>query len=290
MNNKANDVMESVANSVIKSIEEGMVTGNWHKPWKGGEIATNAITGKQYSGGNLVVLWVLGEDFGSQYYATYKQWQSVGAQVRKGESGITLVKWTPLECKDHGKDVMCMNCGRAVPKAFTVFNSTQVDGWDGLVQNEEATSVDIDKFFNSIGATIKQVAGSGAFYNRKDDSITVPTFESFECGEAFYATLAHEAIHWTGHESRLNRTFGDRWGDEKYAAEELVAELGSAMLCATLGISDTPRPEHAQYLKHWVGILKNDYKLLWTAASQARKAVEFVNTLATKEAKQEVNA
>lgn len=290
MNNKAQQVMEDVAKSVIKSIEEGMVSGEWHRPWKGGEIATNAVTGNQYSGGNLIVLWVMGEEFGSQYYATYKQWQSVGAQVRKGEIGTTLVKWIVRECKDHGDDVTCNNCGRGIPSAFTVFNSTQVDGWDGLVQNQEDNDIDIDAFFASTGATIKQVAGSGAFYNKTEDSITVPTFESFESSEAFYATLAHETIHWTGHENRLARTFGDRWGDDKYAAEELVAELGSAMLCATLGISDAPRPEHAQYLKHWVGILKNDYKLLWTAASKARSAVEYVTTLAKKEAKQEVNA
>lgn len=282
MSTKANDVMEDVAKRLIESLEQGAVTGEWKRPWAGvSGIAMNATTGVQYSGGNLMILWLLGEQFGSQQYATYKQWQSVGAQVRKGEVGITLIRWVPKKCNDHGENEQCTQCGRMLPVAFTVFNSAQVDGWDGTVQNEENRIDDIEAYLNSVGATITNVAGSGAFYRRDVDTITLPTFESFESAEAYYATLAHELVHWTGHKDRLNRTFGDKFGDDKYAAEELVAELGSAMLCATLGISDAPRPEHAQYLKHWVSILKNDYKLLWTAASNARQAVEFITSNAT---------
>jgi len=274
MSNKANEVMEAVTERLIASLEAGAVSGEWNRPWIGGEIAMNAVTGNQYSGGNLIVLWVLGEDFGSQYYATYKQWQSVGAQVRKGESGITLVKWTPIECKDHGKDEMCMNCGRAIPKAFTVFNSTQVDGWDGETQNEDVRRCDLDHYFGSVGATIKH--GANASYNKRTDEVTVPHFEAFESAEAYYATLGHEMIHWTGHADRLNRQYGEKFGDDAYAFEELVAELGSAMLCASLGITDTPRPDHARYLKHWVHVLKQNYRVLWTAASAAQKAVTFI--------------
>lgn len=285
---KANEIMEGVAERLIASLEQGAVTGEWKRPWVGGQIATNAVTGNQYSGGNLIVLWILGEDFGSQYYATYKQWQSIGAQVRKGERGIGLVKWIAKECTDHGSDVMCSNCGGGFPSAFTVFNSTQVDGWEGETQNEDARRFDLDHYFASTGATINQVAGGNASYNKRSDEVTVPAFDAFESAEAYYATLGHEMVHWTGHSSRLNREYGEKFGDDAYAYEELVAELGSAMLCATLGISDAPRPDHARYLKHWVNVLKSDYRSLWKAATAARKAVEYITAHA--EVKEEVMA
>ena len=109
---KSQEVMETVAAKIIASIEDGIVKGEWQKSWAGGAIAMNAVTGNQYKGGNLIALWVLGEDYGSGFWATYKQWQSVGAQVRKGETGTRLVKWTPLPCKDHGLTEICSNCGK----------------------------------------------------------------------------------------------------------------------------------------------------------------------------------
>lgn len=282
--NKSQQVMEDVAAKIIASIEAGIVTGTWQKSWAGGAIATNAVTGKQYSGGNLLILWMLGEeDFGSQYYATYKQWQSVGAQVRKGEKGITLIKWTPRVCRDHGADEQCGRCGTMFPTAFTVFNSAQVDGWEkpqDALKNADEKIADVEAYFARVGASVRHSDEGRAYYSPPFDEITMPQFESFTGAEAYYATLAHETVHWTGHTSRLNRDLTARFGDEAYAAEELVAELGAAMLCATLGISESPRPDHAQYLKHWVGILKNDYKALWSAASMASKAVTFIDEAA----------
>jgi len=280
---KSNEAMEAVAAKIIKSIEDGIVTGDWKKSWAGGVIAINAVTGNQYKGGNLIALWVLGEDFKSGYWATYKQWQSVDAQVRKGETGTRLIKWSPLPCKDHGTDERCSNCGTMVPNVFTVFNADQVDGWEGKpedIRNEDQRLADADDFIKATGAEMNHSGEGRAYYSPSDDAITLPPFESFDSAEAYYATAAHELIHWTGHKSRLNRDMAKKWGDtDAYAAEELVAELGAAMLCATLGISDTPRPDHAQYLKFWVGRLKDDYRLLWNAASQAQKAVDYATTL-----------
>lgn len=279
MSAKSQEVMEAVAAKIIASIEDGIVTGDWKKSWAGGVIAKNAVTGNQYKGGNLIALWILGEDFGSGYWATYKQWQSVDAQVRKGETGIRLVKWSPLPCKDHGKGEMCQKCGTMVPTVFTVFNSEQVDGWAGnpdSIRNEDQRLADADEFITATGAVIRHNDGGRAFYRPTEDSITLPHFETFDSAEAYYATAAHELIHWTGAESRLNRDMSVKWGDDAYAAEELVAELGAAMLCSTLGISETPREDHAQYLKAWVGRLKDDYRLLWNAASLAQKAVDHL--------------
>ena len=285
---KSAEVMQSIAEKIIASIESGMVDGNWEKPWKGGSIATNAITGKQYTGGNLITCWILGEDFGSQWYATYKQWQSVDAQVRKGETGIKLIKWIVKECKDHGDDVKCDNCGTMFPSVFTVFNSTQVDGWTpptGNV-NDNNRIANAEEYLTGVGAEINHSDEGRAYYNKATDAITLPHFEMFKTAEGYYGTMAHELVHWTGAESRLNRDLSGKFGEDAYAAEELVAELGAAMLCATLGITEEPRPDHAKYLKHWVGILKNDYRALWTAASKASKAVNYIDeraVLSTRE-------
>ena len=282
MSTKSNEVMEAVASRIIASIEAGIVNGEWKKSWAGGAIAMNAVTGNQYRGGNLIALWVFGEDFKSGYWATYRQWQSIGAQVRKGETGIRLIKWSPVPCKDHGPDERCQSCGKMVPNVFTVFNAAQVDGWDGNpenIRNEDERLADADDFIKATGAAIEHSDEGRAYYRPSTDSITLPRFESFTNAEAYYATAAHELIHWTGAESRLNRDMEGKWGDDSYAGEELVAELGSAMLCATLGISENPRPDHAQYLKFWVGRLRDDYRLLWNAASAASKAVQYVEAL-----------
>jgi antirestriction protein ArdC len=282
MSTKSNEVMEAVASRIIASIEAGIVNGEWKKSWAGGAIAMNAVTGNQYRGGNLIALWVFGEDFKSGYWATYRQWQSIGAQVRKGETGIRLIKWSPIPCKDHGPDERCQSCGKMVPNVFTVFNAAQVDGWDGNpenIRNEDERLADAEDFIKATGAAIEHSDEGRAYYRPSTDSITLPRFESFTDAEAYYATAAHELIHWTGAESRLNRDMEGKWGDDSYAGEELVAELGSAMLCATLGISENPRPDHAQYLKFWVGRLRDDYRLLWNAASAASKAVQYVEAL-----------
>lgn len=287
MSAKSQEVMEAVAAKIIASIEDGIVKGEWKKSWAGGAVALNAVTGNQYRGGNLIALWVLGEDYKSGYWATYKQWQSIGAQVRKGEVGTRLVKWSPIPCKDHGPTEMCAKCGTMVPNVFTVFNSAQVDGWEGNpdnIRNADERIADADEFMKATGATIDHSDEGRAYYRPSTDSIMLPHFESFENGEAYYATAAHELVHWTGHESRLDRNMASKWGDaDAYAAEELVAELGAAMLCATLGLSDEPRPDHAQYLKVWVGRLKDDYRLLWNAASLAQKAVDHLRSLADKQ-------
>jgi antirestriction protein ArdC len=282
MSTKSNEVMEAVASRIIASIEAGIVNGEWKKSWAGGAIAMNAVTGNQYRGGNLIALWVFGEDFKSGYWATYRQWQSIGAQVRKGETGIRLIKWSPVPCKDHGPEERCQSCGKMVPNVFTVFNAAQVDGWDGNpenIRNEDERLADAEDFIKATGAAIEHSDEGRAYYRPSTDSITLPRFESFTDAEAYYATAAHELIHWTGAESRLNRDMEGKWGDDSYAGEELVAELGSAMLCATLGISENPRPDHAQYLKFWVGRLRDDYRLLWNAASAASKAVQYVEAL-----------
>lgn len=293
---KSQEVMENIADTIIKSIESGLVAGRWEKPWIGqGNLAdgipVNAITHKNYTGGNVFYLWIMGWSLGytTNEWATYKQWDSIDAQVRKGEKGLHVIKWIPKVCKDHAADESCHSCGRMIPFTFVLFNADQVDNYESPAKkaqdefeplNADQRIESIDKFFGSLGSTVEERAGDVAAYSLTSDKIVVPLFEQFVDSGHFYSTLAHEHIHWTGAKSRLDRDMSGRFGNDSYAAEELVAELGSAMLCGLLGIEDKPRDDHAQYLAHWVRILRDDHKKLWTAASLATKAVEFVQSLA----------
>lgn len=284
------DVMDKVAAAIIKSIEEGMVDGTWKRPWVStgsNGLPFNALTGKPYSGGNIFALWLAEweQGYGTSRWATYKQWTELGAQVRKGETGTHCVKYTPVDCRDHGKDVRCDKCGRMAVRSFALFNEAQVDGWSApeavAPVNASERLETLDAFFGNIGADVR-VGGDSAHYAPVNDYIAVPAFEYFVDADAYYATLAHEFIHWTGHEDRLARDLSGRFGTSSYAVEELVAELGAAMLCSILNVSDTPRADHARYLKHWLEVLKEDSKALWAAASLASKAVAFIESKNTK--------
>ena len=141
-----------------------------------------------------------------------------------------------------------------------------------------------DAFFTATGADIRH-GGERAFYRPSEDFIQMPDerlFRGSEYGspkEDYYCVLAHELTHWTAHEKRLHRELGKRFGDHQYSAEELIAELGSAFLCAELGITPQPRIDHAQYLKHWLEIMKADNRAIFSAAARAQEAVAFLHTL-----------
>jgi antirestriction protein ArdC len=280
MATKTDELMATIAAKVIESIEAGKVTGSWVKPWTGDGLPVNASTGKPYTGGNLLWLWMAAEtgDHPTNVWATYKQWQALGAQVLKGSKGTHAVKWIQKVCKDHGADEQCRSCGKLFPSTFVLFNAAQVEGYEAPVKESLSDSERIaaaEQFFASIGPTI--VDGRGrAYYSPSLDVIGMPSFGSFSSAEAYYATLAHESTHWTGAKARLDRDMSSRFGDEGYAMEELVAELGSAMLCGVLGLADEPRPDHAQYLSSWLKVLKGDPRALWAAASQASKAVSWL--------------
>jgi antirestriction protein ArdC len=136
-----------------------------------------------------------------------------------------------------------------------------------------------EAFIAATGATIRHGADS-AYYSPKLDIIQLPMPEAFRDTESYTATKAHELTHWTAHRTRLNREFGgQRFGDTGYAREELVAELGSAFLCADLGITPEPREDHAAYLAHWIAVLKADKRVIFAASAHAQKAVDFLHGL-----------
>jgi antirestriction protein ArdC len=200
------------------------------------------------------------------------------------------VFWKRIEVKktesnDNG-DALTDDKGRKfrlIARGYSVFNAAQVDGYcpkaRPVISEAERDAI-AESYFAAIPARVEH-GGNRACYYPGADYIRLPEFEQFKSGGHYYATRGHESGHWTGHESRCNRDFSGRFGDQAYAAEELVAELAAAFLCAMLGLENEPRPDHAQYLAHWLGILKGDKRAIFTAASKAQGAVDFLNNAAT---------
>lgn len=285
---KADQVYTEITEKIIEKIEAGLASGTWTPPWhdRVGGLPHNATTRKHYSGGNIVALWIaeIDSEYPTSEWATYRQWESVGAQVRKGEKATHLIKWVePSGKRDRAQRGDDAKKPRLVPVGFAVFNAAQVDGWVTPVidtSNAPTPVQHAEDFFAATGSLVQQHNEGRAFYSPGGDYIVLPPIEDFKSVEGFYATLAHEHVHWTGHKNRLDRVGITATGIERtqqvYAYEELIAELGSAFLGSVLGITPELRDDHVQYLRSWLGALKNDNKLLFKAATAASKAVDFL--------------
>ena len=283
------DLYSRITNAIIADLEAGVRP--WTKPWSAEHLAGRITrplrsTGEPYSGINVILLWMEAVDrgFSAPIWITFRQALALGGHVRKGEHGATVVyanRITRTEAGEDGEDVE-----RSIPflKAYTVFNVDQVEGLPDHFYAQAQPTLDpvqriahADGFFAATGADIRQ-GGDRAYYAIEPDYVQVPPFECFEDPQAYYATLAHECTHWTRHPARLDRDFGrKRWGDEGYAREELVAELGAAFLCADLGIALKPRPDHASYIAGWLKALADDRRFIFTAAAHAQRAVDYLS-------------
>lgn len=290
---KQQDVYTRVTDTLLAALEQG--THPWMQPWNAAHAAGPVSrplrhNGKPYSGINTLMLWVTAMEKGyvAPIWMTYKQAQELGAQVRKGERGSLVVYANTLKKTETdaatGED---MEVEIPYMKGYTVFNVEQIDGLPAHytaqahppVLSEAERLTRLDAFFAATGADIRH-GGNQAFYAIGPDTIQMPPFEMFHDREGYYATLAHESIHWTRHPSRLNRDLGrKKWGDAGYAMEELVAEIGSAFLCAELGLTPDVREDHAAYLQSWLKVLKDDKKAIFTAASHAQKAADYLLSL-----------
>lgn len=289
------DIYARVTNVIIEALEQGVRP--WHKPWHA-ENAAGRITrplrfnGEAYRGINILMLWASAEaqGFDCPFWLTFRQASELGGHVRKGERGSPVVyasTFSKSESQEDGEETE-----EKIPflKEYTVFNALQCDGLperffevsQALKTTPPARIEQAELFFANTKADIRH-GGNRAYYAAETDYIRMPPFESFVDAEAHAATLAHELTHWTKHPSRLDREFGrKRWGDEGYAIEELVAELGSAFLCADLNIIPETREDHAAYIGHWLKVLKDDKRAIFSAASHASKAVDFLHLLQTK--------
>ena len=276
------DIKVEVTNQIIAHLEKGL-DGGWEKPFFSSAAGSsfNVKSKKAYRGINIMILAMSGQP--SPIWGTYKQWQEAGAQVRKGEKSTTIVFWKPIEKRDPSdgtKDKFML------ARAYNVFNAAQVEGYEVAAPTEPAkdeteTIAEADAFFEATGIDIKTAPG-GAFYVPSRDYVSMPPRADFKATktstvtDAYYSTLGHEVTHATGHKSRLDRSFKGIFGDSNYAAEELVAEIGSAMVMNYLGLNATVREDHSKYIKSWLAALRNDHNAIFTAASKAQAALDWI--------------
>jgi antirestriction protein ArdC len=271
-------VYQEVTDSIIKQLEQGATP--WLKPWKTDSTADkNFLSQKPYQGVNRLILGLssMVNSFDCPVWASFKQWQSIGANVRKGERGTKIVFYSPVtkENKATGESE-----SYNLLKAYYVFNASQVDG-----VTIQAPSTP-EKPFNAIEAAEERIkltgavithGGDSAFYAPSVDKINVPHKSSFLTESNYYATVFHELTHWTGAEIRCNRNLKGRYGNPLYAFEELVAEMGAAFLCQDYRIAGELR--HAGYIESWLKVLKEDSKAIFKAAALAQKAADYINAL-----------
>jgi antirestriction protein ArdC len=283
------DIYALVTNKILSDLEKGNLT--WRKPWNSDHLAGQVMLPLRwnnipYSGINTIMLWgtAAEKEYQLPHWMTFDQAIKLKANVRKGEKGTQVVYADKL-VKEEEKDGETKISKIPYLKCYTVFNASQIDGLPDafyhLPEPKTASSVqrnaELEYFFAQTKAEI--YTGNQASYNQTNDKIQMPPFESFESFVAYYATLGHEITHWTKHPKRLDRDFGrKRYGDEGYAKEELVAELGACFLAANLGFEPIPEEQHAAYIQSWMKELQNDRRFIFSAAAHAQRAVEYIQS------------
>ncbi|WP_343616952.1 zincin-like metallopeptidase domain-containing protein [Novosphingobium sp.] len=288
---------DEVTAKIIAQLEAGRFpwVQPWGKPQGGGAglapgLPHNALTGRAYSGVNVLLLWgsVIEFAYPSQGWLTFKQALEAGGNVRKGEKGVSVVyadRFTPQAEKERAQQ--SGGDARSIPflKRFTVFNIAQCEGLrEGLFSDPEPLPereiVPVAEEVIAASGIPFRIGGAKAFYVPSQDYVQVPPQPAFFEQVNFYRTALHELCHGTGHSSRLDRKILNPFGSKDYAREELVAEMGSAFLCAALGIVPTVR--HADYLGAWLEVLREDNRAIFRAASQASKAADWLLTRHTE--------
>lgn len=285
------DVYARVTDAIIAELEKGVRP--WLRPWNAEHMAGKVNrplrhNGEPYKGVNVLMLWMAAEmqGFAAPYWMTFNQAKEFNAGVKKGEKGSLVVYANHLTRTETGEDGEEAERDVYFMKGYTVFNVEQIEGLPPHFHAVAAPQLDpaqrieaADLFFANTGADIRH-GGNQAYYAQTTDHVQMPPFESFRDAESYCATLAHEVAHWTKHPARLDRDFGrKRFGDEGYAREELVAEIGAAFLACDLGITPEPREDHASYLDHWLKVLREDKRAIFQAAAYAQKAVDFLHGL-----------
>lgn len=270
------DIYQTVTDRIITALETGAAP--WLRPWRDSKTGSalepfNALSGRPYHGINLLILGSMPyPDLG---WLTFKQALAAGGNVRKGEKGTGIIFWKfqPTKDEETGK-VSTIPFARM----YTVFNVAQCDGLDlaklSMPTAPVAGSTDMNALATKVGAIVRH-GGNKAFYSTGGDFVQMPTVEAFKSDADYQSTLGHELVHWTGNTKRCNREFGRRFGNEAYAFEELVAEIGAAFLCAQSGIAHEGL-QHTSYLASWLEVLKADKRAVFTAASKAKEAVRFL--------------
>lgn len=287
------DVHARITDRIVVDLERGVRP--WIQPWSAANGAGRITrplrhNGLPYQGINVVLLWseAVARGFASPIWMTFKQALELGGNVRKGETGTTVVyanRFTRTETDEHGDEVE-----RAIPflRAYAVFCVDQIEGLPEHFYARPAAPAapahriaHADAFFANTGAVIRH-GGDKAFFAPSLDLIQMPPFDSFRDPESYYATLAHETVHWAGAEHRLNRDLSRYHSDRsERAREELIADLGACFVSADLGIVPElePRADHASYLASWLAVLANDKRFIFSAAAHAQRACAYLHGL-----------
>ena len=266
------DIKQHITNRVIERLEK---VGEFEMPFEP-FVAHNFKSGKTYRGINQLLLGFAGRS--TPYWGTKKQWREAGAQIRAGEEGTQIVFWNFVVVEDEDDELV----EKKIPfaKYYRVHNADQVDGWepDSVVDMDETEVIDCaDSFFANLKIPTQIVDNGRASYSPEEDMVTLPPRSAFKATKTssvtqnYYGVKAHEYIHATGHKTRCDRKM------PSYAIEELVAEIGSAMLCGQLGISMTVRDDHVAYIKSWLKALQNNKQLIFTAAGKSQAGVDWMN-------------
>lgn len=272
-------VPELITQNVVEQLQAGVAP--WRKPWST-SVPQNLLSKKPYRGLNVLALATQG--FGSPYWLTFKQAKLVGAHVRRGEKSTLVCFWKCGEfAKENALTGEVENKKSVLLRYYHLFNTEQcdgledicVDGWKPVNPIDECESI-----VNRMSNRPRIDRNSRAFYSPSADIVGIPSRNCFDSAEHYYTTLFHELVHSTGHALRLHR-FGEsqsdqQFGSESYSAEELVAEIGAAMLAGIVGISPATLANSASYLQSWINRLKSDSRLIISAASQAQKAVDYI--------------
>ena len=283
------DIYSRITDQIAAALEQGIKP--WTQPWNAGHAAGPVsrplrFNGESYSGINVLTLWASAErNFAAPIWMTFKQALELGGHVRKGEKGSPVVYANTIQ-KTEVDERTGDEAELTIPfmKGYTVFNVEQIEDLPAhyyslreATRNPDERLAHADGFFAAMGARILN-GGNAAFYRMASDHIQMPMFEAFFNAQSYYATLAHESVHWTRHPYRLDRTFEQqRYGDVGYAKEELVAELGAAFLCADLELKLEDRNDHAAYIGSWLQVLRNDKRAIFTAAAHAQRAVDYLH-------------
>ena len=289
-NHSPRDLYAEVTDRIVAALEQGVAP--WVCPWRRdgeGGRPRNGASGHEYRGINILLTGMSG--FASSRWYTFNQAKQLGASVRRGEKGTKITFWRFIKAKSASGDAKPDSnddaTGRTIPilKCFNVYNCEQIEWPDGSKHavSDLADEGDHDADDNyeeaaalvaASGADIRH-GGTRAYYSPSDDYIRVPVPSRFADTASYHATVMHELGHWTGHESRLARDLSGRFGSESYAAEELVAELAAAFLCADLGVAG--KLQHAEYIGSWIQFLKTDKRTIFTAARMAQEAADYLS-------------
>jgi len=279
VSNGFHDVYQTITDQILGDLERGVKA--WAPSWSTIALLPRRSTGELYRGINVVLLWIAAAKAGyaNPNWLTFNQAKALGASVRKGQKATRILFFDRIVKDDTREGHEGEQKSIAFAKTYAVFNAEQIDGLPESFATVDGGKSDFParEFFDAVGANVQ--TGPQPLYQPGRDCVQMPSPCDFVTVDAYVATLAHELVHWTGHRSRLDRDFSGK-GTEAYAVEELVAEVGAAFLCATLGVATGERADHASYIAAYVRLLRDDKRLFVRAVSAAQKAVDFLHARA----------